>query len=99
MKSQSYTQIPEYELVRMVVVGLDFSIQKKLVNQLVRDMAQLVERVKRIEQIKYKKERHKRFDKNRREKIAYLKPYKDNDNSINYQDIDVNKEEDEICMA
>jgi len=32
-------------------------------------MTQLVERVRRIEQIKYEKERHKRFDKSRREKL------------------------------
>ena len=62
-------------------------------------MTQLAERVRRIEQIKYEKERHKRFDKGGREKFAYLKAYKDNDNSINYQHLDVNQEEDEICMA
>jgi len=39
LKSRFYTQIPEHELVRMTVVGLDFSIRKKLVNQQVRDMA------------------------------------------------------------
>jgi len=33
MKSRCYTQIPKYELVKMVVTGLDFSIRKKLVNQ------------------------------------------------------------------
>ena len=77
MKAQCFTQILEYELVRMAVA----------------------ERVRRIKQIKYEKERHKRFDKGGREKFAYLKAYKDNDNSINYQHLDVNQEEDEICMA
>ena len=48
MKYQCYTQ-----LVRMAFAGLDFSIRKKMVNQQVRDMTQLVERVRRIEQIKY----------------------------------------------
>ena len=99
MKSRCYFQIPEHELVRMVVVGFDFSIHKKLVNLQVKDMAQLVDRVKTIEQIKYEKERNKRYDKSRREKITYMEAYNDNDNSINYQELDFNKEEDEICMA
>ena len=55
MKSRCYTQIPEYELVWMAAAGLDFSIQKKLVNQQFRDITQLAKRVKRIEKIKYKK--------------------------------------------
>ena len=58
MKYQCYTQ-----LVRMAFAGLDFSIRKKMVNQQVRDMTQLVERVRRIEQIKYETEMHRRFDK------------------------------------
>ena len=41
----------------------------------------------------------KRYDKSRREKITYMEAYNDNDNSINYQELDFNKEEDEICMA
>ena len=28
-----------------------------------------------------------------------MEEYKDNDNSINYQDLDVNHEEDEICVV
>ena len=53
-------------------------------------MTQLAERVRRIEKIKFEKERHKIFDNSIREKIAYLEPYKDGDNSINYKDLDVN---------
>jgi len=49
LKSWCYTQFSEYELVRMVVAGLDFSIWKKLVNQQVRDMEQLADTVRRIE--------------------------------------------------
>ena len=55
MKARCYTQILEYELVRITTASLDFSIQKKLVNQQVRDMAQLAKRVRRIEKIKYEK--------------------------------------------
>ena len=38
------------------------------------------------------KKRHIIFNKSRWEKIAYLEPYKDNDNSINYQDLDANQD-------
>ena len=98
MKSHCYTQIPKHELVRMVATGLYFSICKKLVNQQLRDMTHLIDRVRKFEQIKYEKERNKRFDKNMKEKITYVKAYKDNDNAINYQDLDFNKE-DEICVT
>jgi len=57
------------------------------------------QQVKRIEQIKYEKERNKRFDKSRTDKRAYVEAYRDNDNSINYQDLDVSQEEDEIYMT
>ena len=60
-------------------------------------MEQLTYKVRRIGQIKYEKERNKRFDKSRREKITYVEAYRDNDNFINYQDLDVNQEEHEIC--
>ena len=89
----------EHELVRMAIAGLDFSIRKKLANQQVRDMTQLADRIRRTNQINYDKERNKRYDKSRREKITYMEAYNDNDNSINYQELDFNKEEDEICMA
>jgi len=38
MKSQCFTQIPEHELARIVAASFNFSIQKKLINQQVRDM-------------------------------------------------------------
>ena len=63
MKSWCYTQIPKHEFIRMTIVGLDFSIWKKLVNEQVRDMAQLADRVRRIEQIKYEKEKNNKIDK------------------------------------
>lgn len=71
MKSRYYTQITEHELVWMVAVRLEFSICKKLVNKKIRDMTQLVEKVRRIEQIKYEKERNRKFDKNRKDKVTY----------------------------
>ena len=89
----------EHELVRMAIAGLDFSIRKKLANQQVRDMTQLADRIRRTNQINYDKERNKRYDKSRREKITYVEEYRDNDNFINYQHLDVNQEEDEICVT
>ena len=47
----------------MTTAGLDFSFCKKLVNQQVRDMTQLADRVRRIEQIKYEKEKNNKIDK------------------------------------
>ena len=58
MKSWCYTQLLEYELVRKAAVGLDFSIRKKLGNLEVRDMVQLAERARRINQIKGKRTHH-----------------------------------------
>ena len=45
------------------------------------------------------KKRHIIFNKSRWEKIAYLEPFKDNDNFINYQDLDVSQEKDEIYVV
>ena len=45
MKSWCYSQIQEHELVRMATTSLDFSIWKKLVNQQVRDMKQLTNKI------------------------------------------------------
>jgi len=43
----------------MTTAGLDFSFCKKLVNQQVRDMTQLADRVRRIEQIKWERKEQK----------------------------------------
>ena len=45
LKARCFTQIPEHELVEMVVSGLDYSIRKKLDTQHLRDMAELADRV------------------------------------------------------
>jgi len=54
MKSRCFTQIPKHELVKMTSLRLECTIRKKLVNVSLRDIAQLVDKVK-IEQIKKKK--------------------------------------------
>ena len=46
-----------------------------------------------------KKKGIKDLTKVERQKIAYLEPFKDNDNFINYQDLDVSQEKDEIYVV
>jgi len=62
LKSRCFTQFPEHELVEMVVGGLD--------TQYLRDMAQLVDRVRQIERHKAEKARTSKF--NKKEKVAYV---------------------------
>lgn len=58
----------------MMVVGFDFSICKKLVNEQLGDMSQLADKVRRIKQLKFKKEHNRKFDKFvRRNGIVYIK--------------------------
>lgn len=62
-------------------------------------MEQLAEKVRSIEQRKYEKERNKKIDKNRKEKVAYIKAYNGYDNFMNFQHIDFDNEENEIYLA
>uniref|UniRef100_A0A151UHK3 Retrotransposon gag domain-containing protein n=1 Tax=Cajanus cajan TaxID=3821 RepID=A0A151UHK3_CAJCA len=83
LMSRCYTNIPEHELVKIAATGLDSSIRKKLVNEKLRDMAQLAEKVRRIEQIRAEKERLRKFDKFvRKEKVAYLDNMDVNDDNF-----------------
>jgi len=52
LKARCFTQVPEHELVEMAVGGLDYSIRKELYTQYLRDMAQLVDRVRQVERLK-----------------------------------------------
>ena len=70
MKAKCFTQIPEHELVQMVAAGLDYSIRKKLINQQLRDMAQLADRVRQIEQLQSEKDKIRKS--NRRDKRVYV---------------------------
>lgn len=56
----------------------------------------MAKKVRRIEQIIYEKERNKKFDKNRKEKVGYVEAYNDYDNSVNFEDIDF---ENDIYLA
>jgi len=70
LKARCFTKVPEHELVEMAAGGLDYSVQKKLDTQYLRDMAQLVDRVRQVERLKAEKARTSRFPK--KEKIAYI---------------------------
>ncbi|XP_050888900.1 uncharacterized protein LOC127094071 [Lathyrus oleraceus] len=67
LKARCFIQIPEHELVKMVVVGLDYSIRKKLDTQYLRDMAQLADRVRQLERLKEEKARA-----NKGKRVAYV---------------------------
>ncbi|XP_050896651.1 uncharacterized protein LOC127103431 [Lathyrus oleraceus] len=70
LKARCFTQVPEHELVEMVVGGLDYSIRKKMDTQYLRDMAQLADRVRRIERLKAEKSKVGRYHK--KEKVSYI---------------------------
>lgn len=70
MKAGCFTHVPEHELVEMVVGGLDYSIRKKLDTKYLRDMAQLTDRVRQVEQLKVEKARENLHP--RKEKFAYV---------------------------
>jgi len=70
LKARCFTHVPELELVEMDVVGLDYSIRKKLDTQYLRDMEQLADRVRQVERLKAEKARTSKFHK--KEKVAYV---------------------------
>ncbi|XP_050909728.1 uncharacterized protein LOC127123561 [Lathyrus oleraceus] len=71
LKARCFTQVPEHELVEIAVRGLDYSIRKKLDTQYLRDMAQLADRVRRIERLKAEKCKVGRYHK-KKEKVSYI---------------------------
>lgn len=70
LKARCFTQVPKHELVEMDVGGLNYSIRKKLDTQYLRDMAQLIDRVRQVERLKYEKARAS--NNNRRERVEYV---------------------------
>lgn len=45
LKARCFTQIPEHELVRIATTGPKFLIRKEIVNQQLKDLVQLGEKV------------------------------------------------------
>ncbi|XP_057452179.1 uncharacterized protein LOC130743999 [Lotus japonicus] len=96
MKSKCFTQVPEHELVEMAAGGLDYSIRKKIDTQHLRDMAQLADRVRQIENLKLEKEKFNRVPK--KGKIAFVESceyevdydsYQGNCDDVEQQEVDV----------
>lgn len=48
MDSRCFTQVPKHELVELDLEGLAYYIRNKLDTKYLRDMAQLVERVRQV---------------------------------------------------
>ncbi|XP_058775744.1 uncharacterized protein LOC131650018 [Vicia villosa] len=70
MKARCFTQVPQHELVEMAAGDLDYSIRKKLDTQYLRDMAQLADRVRRVECLRAEKTIINKY--HRKEKVAYV---------------------------
>lgn len=70
LNARYFTQVPEYDLVKMVAGGLDYSIGKKLDTQYLRHMAQLAYRIRQFEGLKAEKARTSKYHK--KEKLAYI---------------------------
>ncbi|XP_050914597.1 uncharacterized protein LOC127129458 [Lathyrus oleraceus] len=70
LKARCFTQVPEHKLVEIAAGGLDYSISKKLDTQYLRDMAQLADRVRRIERMKAEKSKTGGYHK--KEKVFYI---------------------------
>ena len=70
LKPRCFTIVPEHEIVEMAADGLDYSIRKKLDTQYLRDMAQLADRVRKVERLKVEKARASKNYK--KEMVAYV---------------------------
>jgi len=86
--------VPEHELVEMAAGDLDYSIQKNLDTQYLRDMAQLADKVCQVERLKAEKARTSRFSK--KEKVAYVDV---NDSDQDFDIVSSVVEESEINLA
>lgn len=83
----------EHDLVEIEAGGLDYSLRNKLDTQYVRDMDQLVDRVRQVERLKSEKAR---VNRNTKERVAYVE-MDDNDQG---SDVEYNHvEENEVDLA
>lgn len=64
-----FTQVPEHDLIEMVVGGLDYSIRKKLDTQYLKDMTQLADGVWQVERLKAEKSK---ANKGKKERVTYV---------------------------
>lgn len=72
MRAKCFTLVPEHELVKMAVGGFEYDIRKKLVNKLLRDIAQLADKGRQIEQLKLERQKYSHPERSfRKDKVAY----------------------------
>lgn len=70
LKAMCFTQVLEHELVELAAGDLDYSIRMRLDTQYLRDMTQLIDRVRQVERLKAEKAITSKFNK---KKVAYVK--------------------------
>ena len=90
LKSRCPTPVPEIELVKMAVKGLDYQVKKKILDHHIVDMAQLADRVRQIESLYAEKMVNRRVIRN--QKIAYI----DANEPVEF---DMDDEEEEVHVA
>ncbi|XP_050897837.1 uncharacterized protein LOC127104713 [Lathyrus oleraceus] len=94
LKAKCFTQVHEHELIEMAVRGLDYSIRKKLDTQYLRNMVQLVDRVRQVERLKAEKARANK--NNMKDKVAYIELGTDKSETFGEQ---VDFDEGEVDLA
>ena len=88
LKSRCTTPIPEVELVKMVVRGLDYLTKKKVLDHHIVDMAQLADRVRQVENLYAEKMSNKKMYKPH--KIAYVDISKSLESNVEESEEEVN---------
>jgi len=88
LKARCFTHVPEHELFEMASGGHNFSIQKKLDTQHLRDMTQLADKVRQVKRLKAEKARtQKHF---RKEKVAFVASEESNQEfNIAFSDVEI----------
>ena len=71
-RNHCYAPVPEAEVVKVAINGLDYDVRKKLVNQQFLDLSQLVDKVRQVEQLRREKEWIRRKNSIRKEKVAFV---------------------------
>ncbi|XP_057451727.1 uncharacterized protein LOC130743492 [Lotus japonicus] len=100
MEARCSTHVPEFELVKMAIGGLDYSIKKNLVNDEFIDMAQLAHKVRRVEKLRLEKyEPEEVFQGEESSCIRATQSPEIDQEEIDQSDEDSGSDENEVNMA
>ncbi|XP_057418253.1 uncharacterized protein LOC130712434 [Lotus japonicus] len=100
METRCSTHVPEFELVKMAIGGLDYSIKKILVNDEFIDMTQLAHKVKRVEKLRLEKyEPEEVFQGEESSCIRATQSPEIDQDEIDQSDEDSGSDENEVNMA